>query len=115
MNKIEKLIQDGLWRDISEAPRDVNVIVTDGRCSADAYWWVNDWEPCNVSSGDPELDCSITFKPTHFRPLPDDRLANALKVAVGALKDISMANVEVVDEIVDAALAEIERIAEGGK
>jgi hypothetical protein len=119
-NAIEKLIADGLWRDISLLPRDeskdVYVFILGEDIDVDSYktgWF-------DVKSDRWLLNGQEEYPHDDLRGLNDgvfmkvtQRPANALKVAVEALKGISMANIEVVDEIADEAIAEINRIAEG--
>lgn len=116
----QQMIQDGLWRDIAEAPKDGTTVIvryppklrTDVEYIERLSWfdgWL--WRDLRATS----------LTPTHFRPLPDDRLANAMKVAVEALEFVysnaSQSGAEhgkgAMCGRVKKALAEIERIAGG--
>jgi hypothetical protein len=122
--EIQRLIEDGRWQPIENAPKDADILLLGEQCHAVAYWWVNEWSPCSVLSSDSELDCGLSFEPTHFRPLPDNRLADALEVAVRALQnqqewleDLILAKLEPActkDNLreIKKALAEIKTIAE---
>lgn len=122
MTPTDKLIADGLWRDISEAPRDGAIylgaiIQPDGRFGQAFEATFDD------DMGRHSCVIVTEFKPhlpTHFRPIPDDRLANALRVAVEALRELQVEYKKInhVDAVgasikADEALARINRIAEG--
>lgn len=86
----DKLIQDGLWQDISEAPRDGTVylgviIHPTGICGQpfEAHFDDDIRKHVCVFQTEP-----VRHVPSHFRPFPDDRLANALKVAVSPPDDV---------------------------
>lgn len=120
----EKLIQDGLWRDISEAPMDGTIylgeiIQPDGSFGQpfEAHFDEDIGKHVCVFQTEP-----VHHMPTHFRPFPDDRCANAFKVAVEALRIISkwheypvQAGAEIaamnMQRCALEALTEIERIA----
>jgi hypothetical protein len=84
---IRKLIDDGRWQPIEGAPKDENgyIILQDltpdhaGRVSLPFFGRWSTKVSRFVAGG------SAKGIPTHFRPLPDDRLSNALEVAVAAL------------------------------
>lgn len=112
----DKLIADNLWRDISEAPEGTEIIMDTGLGLAKGY--VEDFHQTMRMPKD--------LWATHFRPLPDDRCANALKMAVEALNKIQsgretvrLATLEYQGQktyaakIADEALAEINQIAGG--
>lgn len=112
----DKLIADNLWRDISEAPKDGTIylgaiIQPDGSFG----------HPFEAVFDDDNGRHSCVFQteptwhiPTHFRPLPDDRCANALNIAVEALRHYAQGDYRVGDsDVARETLAEIERIAKG--
>lgn len=115
----DKLIADNLWRDISEAPRDGARIFAYQESSGGHG--VVAWVPC-PGDGVWLIDAygAGWMYPTHFRALPDDRCANALKVAVEANTEARrligfMTNEKIAEaaRILDAAYEEINRIAGG--
>lgn len=112
---IKKLIEDGKWRDISESPRNESWFLAketpDEHYYAACFYGFADednMEPTwQAKCGQPVVTCP---EPTHFRALPDDRLAIALQVAVEALEKYSgLAPHTIASE----ALATIQQIAEG--
>ncbi len=102
----EKLIQDGLWRDISEAPEcEIEMLTPLGVARGHAY----DFHET--------MRMPKELWATHFRMCDDEgRLANALKVAVNAVY-VAMSDDVPLDRVAfyREALAEIERIAKGEK
>ena len=100
---IQKLINDGRWQPIKGAPRDENGYLAlcnftpdhAGRIGLPFFGRWSTKVSRFVAGGGA---CAI---PTHFRPLPDDRLANALEVAVAA------------GELSELTLQKIQDIAEG--
>lgn len=82
---INKLIDDNLWRDISEAPKDDSLVLVNSGYAHDAWQHVT----AHLRNGRWMIACSHSIaKPTHFRPLPDDRCAKALRVATQNLEYI---------------------------
>jgi len=124
MTPTEKMIQDGLWRPIEEAPKDADIDAIaparilaksqTGRCITVKS--LSKMHSYRFVDGNDNYYTESFF--THFRPLHDDRLANALKVAVEVL-DFMIGNVntpEMAELWAIQALAEIDRIAkEKGK
>lgn len=122
MTSTEKMIEDGLWRPIEEAPKDeavpflilrpyekiycdvvIQVSFYQGRMYPDARGACIDWEDGIENA-------------THFRPLPDDRIANALERAVIALQEINQsgeAHEAGYQQIAKDTLADIDKIARG--
>lgn len=128
MTNLEKLIADNKWRPIEEAPRDGTEIellvplkwgkqalskkeprVGTGDYHAGAYWWDSDhyyWT---------NRIAQLTTLPTHFRPLPDDRLAKCAEVMMGVIWkviDNVPLTLQEAQEYLDEALTECEKIAE---
>lgn len=107
---IKKLIEDNRWRDISEAPDKTTRMIATDRRVIEVIEYGNDPKWCSHGC----------YEPTHFRPLPDDRCAMALKVAIEALRAVgcgsnaSAKTARETDKIVtQKALQEITKIAEG--
>jgi hypothetical protein len=93
---IKKLIESGKWQPIDDAPYD-DILVKGGNVVGEIN---NVMHKCDCSVvrnkdyGSPDCRDVDSYSvwidgATHFRPLPDDRLANALQVAVEALKAAS--------------------------
>lgn len=128
----DKLIADSLWRDISEAPKNgkkfLCLWLTHDPRAKDGLTlsitrWIDDERGCGWIP-----DTSVNVLPRNqdaaklFRPLPDDRLANALKVAVEALDYIQFGTCDCTapmelcicaERKAEETLAKINRIAEG--
>lgn len=97
---IRKLIAENKERPIAEAPRDGRAILAKGE---DGNWYITFWEVslCGGWSqewldrwhnGRAEWWNNNQRNYTHFRPLPDDRLANAFSIILehvaGAIEDL---------------------------
>lgn len=116
---LKKLIADNKWRPIEERPKDGNWFLANyahGEMRAHN-------EPPNCVMGEwREIDgrwrgCGgLRGFPTHFRPLPDDRLAKACEVLLGALQ-IMAEDKRFLGIPIRAmnALARAEEIAKGGE
>lgn len=126
MTPTDKLIADNLWRDISEAPGDGRRFLClwlthDPRAKDGLTLSVTRWVDDEYGVGwMPDIACVLPINQDAaklFRPIPDDRLANALRVAVEALNSITNAEYDYEtgyhsNETAEYALAKIERIAE---
>lgn len=117
-----QLIEDGKWRDIESAPRDGRYIVfkwiakdnprtncdilSMGCIEPDDYWDCEGWTASKL------LD-DHNIKPTHFRPLPDDRLANVCEVLLEGLEELSDSLYGRTKGIADKTLQRAREITEG--
>lgn len=105
---IDDLIAANEWRDISEAPREPSVWVL---FQAHGYQEIGFWNGKYMHT----RHSGERFWPEPiegFRPLPDDRCAKALRVAVEALDAFQRGDVAI-QRIVADALQQIEQIAKG--
>jgi hypothetical protein len=114
---IQKMIDGGRWKPIADAPHgDVCLLVKHNDQFIDhgvskAERSRRGWTCTDVRHYEVDID-----NVTHFRSLPDDRLANALEVAVGALEIINehaTYHDGAIGRIASEAIKEIEAIAEG--
>ena len=99
---LTKLIEENKWMPIAEAPEEITrILATDGR-EVQVIDWGKDW----CSHG--------CYTPTHFRPLPDDRLAKCFEILLNAALSAKEQNhiYEAAADI-ETALQEITAIAEG--
>lgn len=86
---LERLIRDNIWQPIEDAPNDGSEIVIKGITTngaayiASSFWRDEDWA-VNEETDDNYINVS------HFRPLPDDRLAAVCRELVAALSQIIM-------------------------
>ena len=111
---LTKLIEENKERPIEEAPRDgTMVLLYDGDTRAwnkpiGGHWCkkVNGWAS--------EWNCTPLSEQTHFRPLPDDRLARCFEILLNAALSAKEQNhiYEAAADI-EIALQEITAIAEG--
>lgn len=85
MTSLEKLIADNKWQDIKDAPKDgtrILAMTTNNKfyvCRWEGWWFWADWVIYGEGSDD-RVVAGKECKPTHFRPLPDDRLAKVCEV-----------------------------------
>lgn len=70
MTNIDKLIRDNTWQDIKEIPTDGTDVMLKRGDEVEAGW---------IDMDDFDLNDTIA---THFRPLPDNRCAAALRASV---------------------------------
>lgn len=119
MTPTDKLITDNLWRDISELPRDesmdVYVFILGEDLDVDSYktgWYCKRTDVWLLNGNEEYLyDDLIGLTDGVFMKI-NDRCANALKVAVGALEHYAQGDYRVGDsDVAREALAEINRIA----
>ena len=124
MEATKRLIQDGRWRPIDECADGAEVLTimkhgvisgtytkSDGECGG--YYWSD-----------------LSWYPSKFRPLPDNRLADALEVAVEACRKckdtanyisanfmdidgLPIGHIGSIEDIAEESLAKIEQIAKG--
>lgn len=103
---IRELIESGRWKPIEEAPKDSNEVLLhldDDECVIGAFveatldypdemghdaGWISNCGLCypGRSFGNPDYFREQEYPPKYFRPLPDNRLSDALEVAVEALR-----------------------------
>lgn len=117
MEALEKLIKDNTWQDIKDAPRDGTMILLrspknqyfkedKGWYVGESFWDDNEW--CFYGYGS---------NPTHFRPLPDNRLAEVCQVLIDGINNCIEENLHLADgdncTLIDLkiALAKAEEIA----
>lgn len=139
--ELEKLIEESRWRDIEDAPKGKRVLIaginSNGKtrtlnaeyiekhsllCDSDDIDYGDEF---NGELYSPEgwyeyIDSysdwcyyPLEIKPTHFRPLPDDRLADACRVLLDAMRDIDVHGNGAFDEKAEIALQSAEQIAKG--
>ena len=122
---IEKLIAENKWRPIEDAPKDEEILITDGYSVCTALYRISNCsqdKPFYATTANGEIynvgydwQTEPQYIPaTHFRPFPDDRLARVcdlfLKAIEAALDDPdSPENVS----MFALALKEAEQIAGG--
>lgn len=95
-DNIKKLIEANKWRPIEEAPRDGTYVLLRGDSGyiGTPYRYIvarhdvkyRPLQPWVTHANDSVLDDGKM--PTHFRPLPDDRLAEVCEVLLEALEKI---------------------------
>ena len=117
MTNLEKLIAENQWRPIEEAPRDGSDILLREGC---LDIWNDFWHSYNLGDGKTdghfEHAEAMNSEPTHFRPLPDDRLAKCADVMMGVIWkviDNVPLTLQEAQEYLDEALTECEKIARG--
>jgi hypothetical protein len=78
---LTKLIADNKWNPIEENPKEAEkthyLLLSDDDCIDKGFW---DGERWNTET--------LFIYPTHFRPLPDDRLALVTEVLLEALNNL---------------------------
>lgn len=126
---IRELIESGRWKPIEEAPRDETIIIRNGDGFHCAVWVQNffngdeAWAIAELPDGRGGFDRVIVRNPNAWLPLPDNRLSDALEVAVEALRKIENVSCESrhsmglqsivdIDALARTALAKINLIAE---
>lgn len=114
MSALEKLIEENRWRPIEEAPKDGTEFEykTSENLRGLATWIDGSWFSfaCDATSG-----LSIDgMEATHFRSLPDDRLAEVCEVLMEEFGKIATNAYHFVDkEDIKQILAKAEAIAKG--
>lgn len=93
--EIQKLIDDNKWQPIEDAPNKTFVLLRGSSgYTTTPYRYLNAQKDIEYRPRQPWIDYandSVLDRgnlPTHFRPLPDDRLAEALEVALGFMEHL---------------------------
>lgn len=124
---IRELIESGRWKPIEEAPRDETIIIRNGDGFHCAVWVQNffngdeAWAIAELPDGRGGFDRVIVRNPNAWLPLPDNRLSDALEVAVETLEKVCKHEIFTAGRIgkngaihcmAEEALAKIKSIAE---
>lgn len=113
---IKKIIEGGKWQPIANASRDGNKFLAKTELGDIIIAWY-DRGKYLITSGGQVSDSHKSNEIVYWMPLPDDRLANVLEIAVEALKDIvGQDNVNVyLSAIVSSSIQQIKAIVEGAQ
>lgn len=116
-DSIQKLIDENKWRDIKDAPVGERGLVFDGDCDyAVGFKCHSWWDVSGVEASDSADYMYLSFEPTHFRTLPDDRLSEVCQVLLDALWKLDAPyNDAKVVEAARQAINQATKIAEGEK
>jgi hypothetical protein len=118
---LQKLIENGGWRDISEAPTDKRMLIKTPDDEIFAATWVQNFIDGDVAWAIAALDCEdgsqdrvIVRNPTHFMPLDTaERMAEVIEVLIEGLKGLRNNGDKITEVWAQEALAKANEIAEG--